>query len=257
MSHNSFNGLTVYDIKNIIGMSQELLINRLFDMGHVAGCAESCCILPGVVKNLTTKRKDVTASEKYDRDKAVFDKNFAENIKTAKRLKRYTDNRMDLFELIKSVYPEFCTDMESKVGAENFALYKKEKTSFKKFLTRSVKSDQTEFLSDKLLAYQDDLATLIDTKDFSRACTIEDRFIISELDHFLGIFNSLPDIEQRKFKSNSFPTETNNISALSLISRIQADRRARIEKQKTIESLYEKLDNKSYINITGSNPEER
>lgn len=257
MNHDSFNGATISDIRNIINISQEYLLLKLFDMGHFAACAESCCVLPGVVKTLTTKRKDVSASEKYVIDKETFNKNFTENIKAAKKLKRYTDNRMSLFELIRSVYPEFCTNMESKVGEEDFALYKKSKADLKKLLIHSINPDPSIFLSEQLQTYQDNLAAVIDTKDFSRACNIEDYFVLSELDNFLCMFHSLPEEEQKKFKTNRFSVENNSISALSLINKIQTDRRARIERQKSIESLYDKLDNKSYISISGTNPEER
>lgn len=251
-------GTSYLEIKNVISFSQETLLLRLFDMAHIAACAENCCFLPPVIKTLTVKRKDVTAEEKYNIDKEVFDENYKTNLKTAKKLKKYTTNRRDLFDLIRKIYPDFCFNMESKISKEDFEIYKKVKNDFKRFLLRSTPHDPTQFHSEVLRDYKSRLKRIVDTKEFSRACNIEDNFVLSEISNFLTIFSTLPLEEQKAFKKRTFPVEDTKISSIAFLEKVRKDRLARIEKSKKISSLYEKMEpNSSYINPENSEPDDR
>lgn len=231
------------------------ILNKYHDMGFIASIADNLFVLPTPIKSYLHCNY-IHASEKYESDKKVFESNFEKNIKASKKLDKRVSHKKALFESISKVYPNFCCNMEEKIGKEKYALYISQKQAFLKATNHNLDSSSADFDAE-LLDYNDRLSRVIDTPKFSEACCIEDEFVISEVETFLQTLSNMPKESQRPFHRKKIKIGEEHFSTVELAEKMKAERMARLEKYDEIKKLYKKLEKHPYIKLSGKDKEER
>lgn len=195
---NIYENPSIQSIKSNISIKQSKMFLNYYDIGFMASITENLLILSPPIKDLL-HYNEKAAKAKHESDSVVFQDNFQKNIKASKKLDKKVNARQQLFDNIYKVYPDFCHNMEEKVGSSKYNLYLREKTKLKRLLLQGKNYSGNELYSQALLNYQDNVSTVIDTPEFSEACSVEDQFLISELDTFFKILSELPKEEQKNF----------------------------------------------------------
>lgn len=119
---------------------------------------------------------------KFDNENEEKVVEYAENLEDTVS---FMQNQDELFERIRSIYPEFALNMQEKVGEEKWEIYSRvvEKTGV---LLKELNSEKNVGNLNKL-EREDNISELIDSIDFSKACRIEDEFMIQEFEKFKEI----------------------------------------------------------------------
>lgn len=258
---NIYEEPTYSSIAHNITSKQTYALSYLLDMAYVARTADNSFYLPKPYKIAHTGKSAKIFEEKYNSDVVFTNEYFKKNIKSSKKLDFYVDPRKELYGLIRTVYPEFCHNMDGKISPEDYEFYKKNKMSLKKCLSCHDTYSNTSLSKDILLNYQDNLAKLIDTLDFSKACKIEDTFVVSEINIFLDEFSKLSQEEKEEFAKHKIKLPSNSknkksIRALDFIQEIFNERIHRIDQYSSIEELYTKLSSKKQINLVVNDTQE-
>ncbi len=255
--------LDIYKNPNIISIAgnisnkQHLLINRYFDMGFVMATADSSVVVHAPIIYRNDSRSQIERDNDYEQDRESFEQNFEKNIKLSKKLDKRIDALEKMFSKIREVYPSFGKDMESKIPSEDYNLYISQQMKFKKSLTVHAEySDERKRISDKLLERKDKISEAIDSEDATKACRIEDTFLISELEKYFEILRTLPPEEQKSQNERIVPFENSKIGARELAMHVLQDRKQRVEKYDEILKLFSKLNNKKCVRLIGTNSEE-
>lgn len=252
---------TYNSIFHNITSKQTYALSYLLDMAYVARTADNLFYLPKPYKIAHAGKSAKIFEEKFNSDVAFTSEYFKNSIKSSKKLDFYVDPRKELYGLIQTVYPGFCHKMEEKISPEDYEFYKKNKVNLKKCLSWHENYSATLLSKDVLLSYQDNLAKLIDTLDFSKACKIEDTFVISEINVFLDEFSKLSQEEKEGFAKHKIKLPSNSknkksIRALDFIQEIFNERVDRINQYSSIEELYTKLNSKKQINLVVNDTQE-
>lgn len=240
-------------IRRDINVKQTHILASLFDMAYIAATAEDSFVLPQPIKFAQRNSKKIAEyNEKYNNDMEFSKRHFKKNIKACQKLHDRVESRAVLFEMIRKVYPDFALNYDKKISPEDLEIYTKNKKLLKrniglhKDIVYSGKTSSEELLG----TYCDSLSSLIDTKEFSKACQIEDSFMLSELDIFFEKFAELSDEEKQAFSSTKITTSKGNVvSALKLANLLRNSRISRLEKYAQIESLYQKMDSNPFIKL--------
>lgn len=234
-----------------IAAKQSMEMSFLLDMAYIAATADDGFYLPRPYKIHHSGKDAKFYEEKYNADVAFTDEYFKTTIETNNKLDAHSKPRMKLLEEIRTIYPDFFHDMNEKIPEEDYTFYRKNKAQLKKCLSASeVAYSDKKFSKDLLLTYRDNLAKLIDSLDFSKACRIEDSFVIDEFNIFFQKLSELSPEEQLEFSNRQITIkEGETMSTLDFALKLQHDRESRIEKYSTIESLYNKLENQSKLKL--------
>lgn len=244
------------NIRANIREKQTEILNEYYDMGFIASIADDLFVLSSPVKCLLNHTKKF-ADEKYEADLQTVRKSFEKNVKASRKLDKKVSYRKLLFDSIKKVYPDFCDNMEEKVGAEKYSLYHREKSYLRKIISTISSSSIDEFSSEILLKYQDRLSDLIDTPQFSEACSIEDQFVISEIYTFIKLLSSMPKEKQKPFHRKKLKIGEDYFSTIELAEKVKLERITRLKKYSEIQKLYRKLENHPYIKLSLKDDESR
>ncbi len=236
-------------IRSNIHSKQSDVLNDYYDMGFIASIADNLLVLSSPVKDLLHYSKQY-ANEKYQLDTETVKDNFEKNIKASKKLDKKVLYRSMIFSSISKVYPDFCCNMEKKVSTEKYSLYHKEKQAFKRVLNTSLLNPFDKLFSETLLSYKDKLSSVIDTPEFSKACCIEDEFVISEIDTFIQTLSNMPKEEQKPFHRKKIKIGNDYFSTLELAEKMKSERIRRLNKYSEIQKLYKKLENHPYIKLS-------
>lgn len=237
------------NIKSNISRKTFKMLIEFYDMGFIASIAENLFVLSAPVKNLTGYNRKY-AAEKYESDQETSKSNLEKNIKASKKLDKKVAYREAIFESISKVYPDFCKGMESKIGKEKYSLYHSQRNALRTQFSRAPRfSEPDPLFSDILLTFKDNLSALIDSPKFSEACSIEDQFVISELDIFMQTLANMPKEEQKPFHRKRLKIGEEYFSTLDVAERLKAERTSRLEKYAEIQKLYEKLNAHPYIKL--------
>lgn len=242
-------------VRSDINVKQIYILANLFDMAYIAATAEDSFVLPQPIKfahiNRNSKRLE-ESNEKYHNDMEFTNRQFRKNLKACQKLHDRTESRDVLFEMIRKIYPDFALNYDKKISPEDLEVYLNNKKNLKRYIgvhkeiVYSEKASSEELLSN----YCDSISSLIDTKEFSKACQIEDTFMLHELDIFFEKFAQLSDEEKQAFSSTKIKTSKgNNIGALKLATLLRNNRISRLEKYAQIESLYKKMDSHPFIKL--------
>lgn len=219
-------------IHSNIASKQTSELIYLFDMSYVATTADNSFYLPHPYKIHHSGKNAQIFEEKFHADTEFSNKYLKKNVKLSKKLDVHSKSRLELYDSIRTIYPDFCCNMHQKVSPEDFAFYRQNKSMLKKCLSsRNEYSDEIS-LQDRLLEYQDNLAKLIDSSDFSKACKIEDSFVLSELNIFLEKYASLPLQEQSEFLKKKITIKQpdgkkNKIGVLTFAHQLKEERETR------------------------------
>lgn len=246
---------TPFAIHSNVTSKQSSELIYLLDMAYVAATADNSFYLPHPYKIHHSGKSAQKYEEQFIADTKFSDEYLKRTVKLSKKLDVHSKSRLDLYDSIRTIYPDFCINMQKKISPEDYAFYRQNKTSLKKCLSsRNTYSDEIP-LQEQLLEYQDNLAKLVDSLDFSKACKIEDSFVVAELNTFLEKFASLPLEEQSEFAKKKitikqFDGKKNKISVLTFAHQLKEEREARIEKYHSIEELYTKLNNQPNLKLT-------
>lgn len=113
------------------------------------------------------------------------DEIFEEYIRQIKNDRDFMTNQDELFSRIRSIYPDFALHMADKVSAEDWRFYTQTMQKTGK-LIRDLTVGSTE--RDLTMIPEDDeqeiISEFIDSRDFARACKIEDTFMTQEFEEF-------------------------------------------------------------------------
>lgn len=244
------------NIRTNISTKQSLLLNY-HDMLSVARLADiSLMIKPPILHYTFGKSKD-KHEEIFKENHNFFDINFRKNIKASRKLDFLVYLRKELFSNISEIYPEFGQNMESKISGNDYELYHTYKMHLKSLFTHDIDCKPLELSSETLKQAQDRLSEVIDSSNFSKACAIEDRFMLSELDTF---FDKLPFATKQQLSNLSKLTinreDGQKISTINLAKRVREEQISRLKKYAEISELYDKLNKKvgenRYIEIKTS-----
>lgn len=247
---------TPSSIAHNITSKQTFALSYLLDMAYVAATADNSFYLPKPYKVAHAGKFAKIFEEKFNSDIAFTNEYYKKNIKVSRKLDNYIKPRKELFEIIQSIYPDFCHNMEGKISTQDYEFYRKNKISLKKCLHCKDTYSDTVSSKDILLGYQDKLANVIDTLDFSKACKIEDTFVTSELLIFFDKFSELSDEDKRAIMKHKIKLNNVSIKTLDLAKKLLDERNDRIVKYSSIENLYKKIDEKKHIKLS-SNPSKK
>jgi hypothetical protein len=247
---------TPSSIAHNITSKQTFALSYLLDMAYVAATADNSFYLPKPYKVAHAGKFAKIFEEKFNSDIAFTNEYYKKNIKVSRKLDNYIKPRKELFEIIQTVYPGFCHNMENKISHKDYEFYRKNKTSLKKCLHYKETYSDTVSSKDVLLGYQDNLANIIDTLDFSKACKIEDSFVASELITFFDKFSELSDEDKKTIMKHKIKLNNGTIKTLDFAKKLLDERNNRIAKYSSIENLYKKIDEKTHIQLT-SNPSKK
>ncbi len=248
LNESLYDNPSCIEIRSNIRSQQSKLLLHLYDMAFVASNADNGFVITPPVKVAITGKHHEEYENQYEKNLESSAHNFERNIKLSRKLDRRVQAREFLFGKITSVCPDFCKNMESKVSPEDYALYKKNKTALKSVIT--IDSESYTSFDEALLAHQDKLSAIIDSEEFSKACNIEDTFVISELDRFFEILTALPHEQSHPLLKKSIKLEgCEPLSIFDLAQRVKKERLERGIKYSHIQDLYQKLKSHSHIKV--------
>lgn len=243
-----------------ISTKQSYILAHLFDMAYVASTADNGIYLPRPFKSAHGPALAQKYEDLYKKNVKTSDKNYDTNKKVNKLLTVHIDARMQLFERIKLVYPEFCSQFQEKVAPEDYEAYTSSKRSLKKVLFRETTFNGNSDLEETLENTRNDISKVIDSKEFSKACQIEDSFVLSELGIFFDKFAELPPEKQAEFRKQKIQKSKNSkkVDIIDFANKLRDEKVKRLQQYETIQGLYQKLENHPYINLVVPNtPEEQ
>lgn len=255
-SHLTYDNPSYTNIKSNISTKQASLLNY-HDMLSVARLADVCLMIkPPILHSVFGKTHD-EHKRIYKENHNFFAINFKRNIKASRKLDFQLYLRKELFSTISEVYPEFGQNMKSKISGGDYELYHTCKMRLKSVLSPEIEYKPLELAFETLKQAQDKLSEVIDSSNFSKACEIEDRFMLSELDTF---FSKLPYATKEQRSKLSKLTinreDGQKISTLDLAKKVREEQISRLKKYEEISELYNKLNKKinenRYIEIKTS-----
>jgi len=244
-------------IHSSISAKQSYLLLNLLDMSYVAATADNLIYLTRPFKVASTSKKSKENNDLYEKNTNTFNENFETNKKSLRKLAIHMNTRNQLFERIREIYPDFGLHMQEKTSPEDYETYISSKKDFKKTLLKQTSYSNDSDLEDILEDKRNNISRVIDSKKFSKACQIEDTFILSELGIFLDKFSELPQDKQAEFRKVKITkSKKSKVDIIDFINRLKNETTKRLEKYKTIQDLYKKMENHPYINLIVENTQE-
>lgn len=228
---------------------QLLLMNRFLDMGFLVATSDSAIVLHSPIINYNIKKASVDRHEEYEENRKTYEENLKRNIKLSKKMDKRALQFENMFFMIKKVYPSFCEEMEKKIPEKDYNLYLEQKKKLRKIITKRNNSSDKK-LSDELLEYKDSISEIIDLPDFSKACEIEDSFVVSELNKYFEMLKNIPNEERKEQNRPIIEYDNRRISTIMFANEVLKDRKNRIKKYEEILQIIDKLKDKKYIEIT-------
>ena len=248
---------SITEIRSGISRFQTFLLS-MHDMAFVASLADTSIVLPAPIKYAKLGMHTDISEKRYQENRLFTVNNFEKNITAYNKLSSRYTSRYELFSKIREVYPEFGQNMNKKISSDDFQLYSQVLRNFKKVTSSTMEYTDTLPASDVLLNQQDKIAEVVDSIDFTRACEIEDKFMISELDTFFKNLSSMPPEVKHGFqKHNILMPDGKKSSYLELAQKVKNDRLKRIEKYGKIYKIYNKLKEHPYMRIEYDDKETR
>lgn len=245
-----------HTIRSNIVSKQTHIINHFHDMGFVASCADKTLVLPAPFKTYTSGKNKEEQEQLYIQNKTFTQANFKKNITVSKKLDEKYKSRYELFKALQTIYPSFGLEIEQKIPKEDFELLQHVRRTLKHVLYKnSMPYEPKKYQSDILLEYQDSLSEVIDSELFAKACNIEDRFMISEIDTFFKMYSTAEPEKKKPLTHATLLThDSKKISPLELAHKIRYDRVNRTKIYDQIAILYDKLGSGKEITIKTKSP---
>lgn len=232
---------TPSSIHTTLSMKQSYLLNHLFDMAYVAATADDAFYSPRPYKVAHHAAVAKKFDDKYNEDVSTCNENFERNKIALEKLSNYVTPRLQLFDKIKEIYPNFCLNYDKKMSPEDLKVYVENRKSLKKTIFVTNVYSDTVSSKEVLLDCKNKLSNVIDSEGFAKACHIEDNFVLSELDVFFDKLGKLPEEERTKFTNSTITSGENTVPILDYINRVKQERLSRIGQYSSIEQLYSKI----------------
>lgn len=233
----------------LINRQNELVV-RFFDMGFVASTLEDSIVLTNPIIHHTPGKQREEEHTQYEEDKAVFQAYYDKNVKVSKKLNKQVETRRMLFSEISDVYPDFCQNMQQKISEKDYKLYAQQQKKLRQIIASKANPlDGGKRAAESALIRKDKISELIDSENFSKACLIEDKFVISEFQKYLELLNVASKDVQHTHKKRSIPYGESTISAEELARKTIENRNNRVSKLNQILELFNKVKHKKYIKI--------
>lgn len=240
---------TYSNIRNNISVHQAALLLYYHDLAYVASTINDSIVVGAPVKHVHTGKAAEEYNRIYDQNTEFARSNFRKNIKLSKKLDYHLYTRSQLFNNLREIYPDFGQNMKDKISPEDYELYHSNMAKLKKTLLLDVHDEPFKVLSESLAQAQSKISEVTSTFDFSRACEIEDRFIISEIDKFFGQFSQAPQEKQALARKATIKLENGNkISTIDLANKVREERISRLRKYSEISDLEKKSSGKPLEN---------
>ena len=165
--------------------------------------------------------------------------------------KLFMENQDEFFSRVRSIYEDCGLHMKGKVSREDWALYagivRKTGTMYKALIRENRKRDYSKVARTEKLIIHDKISELVDSAEFAKACAIEDKFMLEELESFKTLAE-LTEYDSEKVRNTS--------CAVSMAMLVRESEEAMDEKRKYMTSYekYEKFVNglKRKITIRGA-----
>lgn len=248
--HNPY----VYDsptysgIRNNMSIHQTSLLLHYHDLAYVASTASDSIVIAAPVKQVHTGKKAEEYNKIFDENAEFVKSNFSKNIKLSKKIDYHLYTRCQLFNNLREIYPDFGQNMKDKISPEDYELYHSNMAKLKQALLTDVHDEPFKLVSESLAKAQSKIAEITETFDFSRACEIEDRFIIAEIDRFFGQFPQASQEKQSLARKATIKLDNGNkISTIDLANKVRDERIARLRKYSEISKLQEKSSGKPLV----------
>lgn len=254
-SPHIYDSPTYYDIRNNISIHQSSLILQYHDLAYVASLANDSLVMGAPIKHSPPGKMLEEYNKIFAENCEFATTNFRRNIKLSRKLDSHLYTRAQLFSNLRDIYPDFGQNMRLKVSKEEYDLYHSTMVNFRKSLSLDFTNEPLEVFSETLAAAQSKISEVVGTFGFSKACEIEDRFIISEINTFFAELAKAPAEQQLKTKRSTIELEDGTkISTIDFANKIREERISRLKKYAEINTLKGKSTNKS-IESTDSHSE--
>lgn len=241
-NYNKYETPTYDSIRSNIIIQQSTLLLNFHDMAYVASSAKDALVVSTPVKQSISGKSSQEYNRVFKENFEFAQNNFKKNIKASKKIGNHCATRTQLFDSIKSIYPNFAQNMKKKVSEADYELYLTTMKAFKKSLSLEITCGPLELLSDSLAEAQRKISEVLSSSSFPKACEIEDRFIISEIDTFFSELAKADPSIQKLAKRATISLEPGaKISTVDFASRIREERLSRLKKYSEMSSIFEKL----------------
>lgn len=253
---------SIYDQPNFmsiftnISSKQTILVNKYLDMAFVAANISDSIVLARPLKTWNSAQNVEEINKKYEEDTIFTQSHFKKNISLSHKLDARINSRETLFKNIREIYPDFGTDIEEKISKEDFEIYKKGKNSFKHLFTVHPEYNSNISQKEALLLKEDKFSEIIDTPLFSKACEIQDYFLMSEIEIFLNkLENATPEQKKKLNKESILLPSGKKTSTIKLAKDVNQKISDRMQKYSEITELYKKLQLSPYATLDFENSE--
>lgn len=239
---------TYNGIKSNMSIHQSSLLLYYHDLAYVASTINDSIGVGVPVKQVHVGK----TAEEYNRifgENAEFaHEHFQKNIRQSKKIDYHLYKRSILFDNMREIYPDFGKNMQDKIPPEDYELYHSNMLKLKKALLLEVHDQPFKSLSESLAEAQKKVAEITDTFEFSKACEIEDKFIISEFDKYFGMFPQASQEKQSLARKGTIKLENGaKTSTIDLANKVRNERIARLKKYEEISKLEDKSSGKSLV----------
>ena len=99
--------------------------------------------------------------------------------------KSFMENQEEFYTRLRSIYPDFSLNMDEKVSPEDWEFYEKiTKQTAELLRDLSIGGAKRDLTLVSEIEEQDTISEFIDSRDFAKACKIEDSFMMQEYEYF-------------------------------------------------------------------------
>ena len=248
--HDIYKDPTHQSIRSNILTKQTNIISHFNDMAFVASLGDDAIVLPAPFKMHVAKTTPEERETMFQNDRQFTREHFKKNIAISRKLDEKNESRSKLYRAIQAVYPDFGQGIEHKLPKDDFELLHDTRKILRHIFSESFNYDMSVSQSERLITFKDNLSEVVDSPTFAKACSIEDRFVVDEIDKFFEMYkDASPEAKKGLTVSDIITHDSRKTSALELIRKVKTERLARLKKYEEISGLYEKLGTKKEVKI--------
>lgn len=241
-TYNIYEEPNFMSIFSNISMKQMLLISKYCDMSYVVGKAENAIVLARPIKVWPYPKDHEEYNNSYE-DAVLFTRqHFKKNISESHKLDARVATREILFNNIRQLYPSFGLDIEKKISQDDYKTLSTEKGKLRSFILYHPIYNDKVHPKEALLQRKDILYAIIDTPEFTKACDIQDNFLLSEINTFFEHLHSADSEQKRKFNKKTIKLPNGEkTSTVELAEKAKQKALSRTRKYSELFELYKKL----------------
>lgn len=219
----------------------------MHNLAFLAGISDKTVILGTPLRYWSHNQEYL---KKFESDVEFTRRNVKKNLEACHKLENEANIQKELYNKIKTIYPDFGKNMNKKISEEDYNFYHNQVIKVKRVICDDKKYDKDTPASEIYLSALDKISSVIDSYDFTKACDIEDRFMISEFDIFFKKINEKSSDEIKTFRKQNIHTASGEKkSCITIAQEKKATRQKRLKKYEYVYTLYEKMKNCGKINF--------